>query len=69
MVLLAMNWKQAKPSDDFVGFAIEYREPKTEVFWPLRNRLTFPGLDAATDPNLRSTLRSPIQKFRWCTFR
>ena len=68
MVLLAMNWKQAKPPDDFVGFAIEYREPKTEVFWPLRNRLTFPGLDAATDPNLRSTLRSPIQKFRWVHF-
>jgi phosphatidylserine/phosphatidylglycerophosphate/cardiolipin synthase-like enzyme len=68
MVLLAMNWKQAKPPDDFVGFAIEYREPGTERFWPLRNRLTFPGLDAAADPNIRSTLRSPIQKFRWVHF-
>jgi phosphatidylserine/phosphatidylglycerophosphate/cardiolipin synthase-like enzyme len=68
MVLLAMNWKQAKPPDDFVGFAIEFREPGTERFWPLRNRLTFPGLDAAADPNVRSTLRSPIQKFRWVHF-
>ena len=68
MVLLAMNWKLAKPPDDFVGFAIEYREPATQRFWPLRNRLTFPDLDAAADPNLRSTLRSPIQKFRWVHF-
>ena len=68
MVLLAMNWKQANPPDDFVGFAIEYREPGTERFWPLRNRLTFPGLDSASDPNIRSTLRSPIQKFRWVHF-
>lgn len=68
MVLLAMNWKQAMPPDDFVGFAIEYREPATQRFWPLRNRLTFPGLDTAADPNLRSSLRSPIQKFRWVHF-
>jgi hypothetical protein len=27
MALLAMNWKQGTPPDDFVGFAIEYREP------------------------------------------
>lgn len=68
MVLLAMNWKQGKPPDDFVGFAIEYREPGTGKSWPLRNRLTFPGLDSAADPNIRSTLRSPIQKFRWVHF-
>ena len=27
MALLAMNWKQGKPLEDFVGFAIEYKEP------------------------------------------
>ena len=27
MVLLAMNWKQGTPPDDFVGFGIEYKEP------------------------------------------
>jgi|GEM_PF-5437696 len=27
MALLAMNWKDSKPAEDFVGFAIEYKEP------------------------------------------
>ena len=27
MALLAMNWKRSKPPEDFVGFAIEYKEP------------------------------------------
>ncbi|HEX2686252.1 MAG TPA: phospholipase D-like domain-containing protein [Kofleriaceae bacterium] len=65
MVLLAMNWKQGKPTSDFVGFAIEYQEPGETKFWPLRNRLTFSCVDAAKDPNVKQTLRSPIQKFRW----
>lgn len=32
MVLLGMNWKQGTPSRDFVGFAIEYREPGGDCF-------------------------------------
>jgi hypothetical protein len=27
MALVAMNWKDGKPPQDFVGFAIEYKEP------------------------------------------
>jgi phosphatidylserine/phosphatidylglycerophosphate/cardiolipin synthase-like enzyme len=68
MVLLAMNWRQGTPSDDFVGFAIEYQEPGSARFWALTNRLRFPGPSAAADPNAKSTLRSPIQKFRWVHF-
>ncbi|MGI8685257.1 MAG: phospholipase D-like domain-containing protein [Acidimicrobiales bacterium] len=68
MALLAMNWKEAKPPDDFVGFAIQYREPGGSRFFALSNRLSFSGVDATTDPDARSSLRSPIQKFRWVHF-
>jgi phosphatidylserine/phosphatidylglycerophosphate/cardiolipin synthase-like enzyme len=68
MALLAMNWKQGQPSDDFVGFAIEYKEPGATSWWSLTNRLSFPGPGGAVDPNAKSTLRSPIQKFRWVHF-
>ena len=68
MVLLAMNWKQGTPPADFVGFAIEYQEPGSSRFWALTNRLRFPGPQSAVDPNAKSTLRSPIQKFRWVHF-
>jgi phosphatidylserine/phosphatidylglycerophosphate/cardiolipin synthase-like enzyme len=67
MSLLAMNWKNGKPPDNFVGFGIEYKEPKGDTFFALKNRLTFPGIDQG-DPNAFSTLRSPIQKFRWVHF-
>lgn len=33
MALLAMNWKKSKPPRDFVGFALEYREPEGDRFW------------------------------------
>jgi phosphatidylserine/phosphatidylglycerophosphate/cardiolipin synthase-like enzyme len=68
MLLLAMNWKQGTPPDDFVGFGIEYKEPHGTKYWPVKNRLSFPGLGGAVDPNMYSTLRSPIQKFRWVHF-
>ena len=42
MALVAMNWKQGKPPEDFVGFAIEYKEPGGDKFFPLKNRLCFP---------------------------
>jgi len=67
MALLGMNWKQGKPPLDFVGFSIEYREPKGVKFFPLRNRITFPDAKK-DDPNVRYTLRSPLQKFRWVHF-
>ena len=42
MALLAMNWKGGEPSDDFVGFAIEYKEPDGDRFFQLKNRINFP---------------------------
>jgi len=68
MCLLAMNWKKDKPTKDFVGFAIEYKEPGGTKFYALSNRLGFPNIDGSADPNKLSTFRSPIQKFRWVHF-
>ena len=67
MCLVAMNWKDGKPPVNFVGFSIEYQQPGDPTFYPLKNRLCFPNADP-TDPNRFSTLRSPIQKFRWVHF-
>ena len=68
MALLAMNWKVGKPSNDFVGFAIDYREPHGSRFFPLKNRITFPGPGGAVNRNQLPTMLSPIQKFRWVHF-
>src|SRR5262245_49758407 len=68
MALVAMNWKNGQPPEDFVGFAIEYKEPNGDRFFALKNRLCFPGPGGAVNPDRLSTLRSPIQKFRWIHF-
>lgn len=68
MTLVAMNWKKGRPPKDFVGFAIEYKEPDGKKFFPLKNRLAFPGAAGAVNPNQLSTRLSPIQKFRWVHF-
>ena len=68
MALVAMNWKKGKPPQDFVGFAIEYKEPKGQKFFALKNRLGFPGVEGEVNPNKMSTMLSPIQKFRWVHF-
>ncbi|HEX2232706.1 MAG TPA: phospholipase D-like domain-containing protein [Thermoleophilaceae bacterium] len=68
MALVAMNWKGGKPPKDFVGFAIEYREPGGDRFFSLLNRLSFARADGNVDPEPRSTMLSPIQKFRWVHF-
>jgi len=68
MALLAMDWKKGKPPDNFVGFAIEYKEPNGTQFFPLKNRLAFRKLDGTFNPNELSTRLSPIQKFRWVHF-
>ena len=68
MLLLAMNWRRGKPPRDFVGFAIEYKEPKGDRFWPVPNRIGFPGQrKKPSDPMIPST-NAPIQKFRWVHF-
>jgi phosphatidylserine/phosphatidylglycerophosphate/cardiolipin synthase-like enzyme len=63
-----MNWKRGKPPKDFVGFAIEHRPPDSDRFFALKNRITFPGVDGAVNPERLSTMSSPIQKFRWVHF-
>ena len=69
MTLLAMDWKVGKPSQDFVGFAIEYKEPDGDRFYALKNRLSFrPASGRGVNPNTKSTILSPIQKFRWVHF-
>jgi hypothetical protein len=68
MTLIAMNWKNGKPPNDFVGFAIEYKEPGGDKFFTLKNRLSFPAATGSVNPNTLSTRLSPIQKFRWVHF-
>lgn len=68
MALLAMNWKNGQPPDNFVGFAIEYQEPGGNTFHALNNRIGFPPAAGAVAPATLSTLKSPIQKFRWVHF-
>jgi hypothetical protein len=45
MTLVAMNWKNGQPPQNFVGFAIEYQEPGGSQYYALNNRLGF--LDAS----------------------
>lgn len=68
MLLLAMNWKGDEPPQDFVGFAIEYKEPGGDRFFALKNRLSFLGPQGKINTALLSTRFSPIQKFRWVHF-
>lgn len=68
MALLAMNWKSGEPPPDFVGFAIEYRQPDSDLFFPLMNRLAFRDRNGKIQPGRRSTRDAPIQKFRWVHF-
>lgn len=66
MVLLAMNWRNGQPPANFVGFAIEYREPGGTEFFSVKNRLSFPGVPP--DERGFPSRESPIQKFRWVHF-
>ena len=66
MALLAMNWKKGKPPLDFVGFAIEFKEPGNDRFQAVSNRLSFDSVDGK--PNKSSSRVAPIQKWRWVHF-
>jgi hypothetical protein len=68
MALLAMNWKNGTPPDDFVGFAIEYMEPGGDRFFALKNRLSFADAQGKVVPKSTSTMLAPLQKFRWIHF-
>lgn len=68
MVLIGMNWKEDKPPLDFVGFAIEFKEPNSARFFVLSNRIGFRDAGGQVHPSAMSTKLSPIQKFRWVHF-
>ena len=68
MTLLAMNWKAVKPPRDFVGFALEYKEPGGDRFWTIKNRINFPNPDGSVNKAALSSRLAPIQKFRWVHF-
>lgn len=68
MALLGMDWKRGKPPKDFVGFAIEFKEPKGKTFKAIGNRLAFPAVNGDVNPKMLSSRLSPIQKFRWVHF-
>lgn len=68
MVLLAMDWKGERPTDEFVGFAIECKSPDSKELFALENRLSFAAADGSVDGTSKSTMVSPLQKFRWVHF-
>ena len=68
MALVAMNWTNGKPPDNFVGFGIESREPGGAQFFPVSNRISFQNNDGSVNTAIKSSLLSPIQKFRWVHF-
>src|SRR5215216_439290 len=68
MALVAMDWKAETPPGEFVGFAIEYKEPGGDRFFAVKNRVSFVGAEGRVNPNQVSTLLAPIQKFRWVHF-
>lgn len=64
MALLAFDLEPSLATRDFVGFAVEFKPPRAQEWYPLTNRLRFEG--APEHPNHRySTLDAPFQKFRW----
>lgn len=68
MTLLAMNWKAATPPREFVGFALEYKEPGGDRYWTVKNRINFPNPGGGVSKERTSSRLSPIQKFRWVHF-
>lgn len=66
--LLAMNWKQDMPPDNFAGFAVEYRNPGSDQYNSIRNRFSFQENTGSVDLNILNSRLSPIQKFRWIHF-
>jgi len=68
MALLGMNWKKGRPPKDFIGFAIEFKEPKATKFQAVKNRIAFPEAVGTVNSQTLSNGLSPIQKFRWVNF-
>ncbi|WP_433633826.1 phospholipase D-like domain-containing protein [Nocardia sp. CA-120079] len=63
-----MGFDVDDPEPDFVGFAVEYREPGARKFLNLHNRLSFDSQDAVTGFRTHPTLEAPLQTYRWVHF-
>jgi phosphatidylserine/phosphatidylglycerophosphate/cardiolipin synthase-like enzyme len=57
-----------EPEDDFVGFAVEFRQPGGTDFENLCNRLSFDPPAAVDGFRNFPTLQAPLQTFRWVHF-
>jgi phosphatidylserine/phosphatidylglycerophosphate/cardiolipin synthase-like enzyme len=70
MCLLGFDVKQPEP--DFVGFAVEFKPPRSIFFYSLLNRLSFsydkPTAEAVTGERMYRSTGSPFQTFRWIHF-
>ncbi len=70
MTLIGFDVDQPEP--DFVGFAIECKEPGDSEFKPLLNRIAFaydqPAAEAVTGDRKFDSREAPFQKFRWIHF-
>ncbi|MCV7286714.1 hypothetical protein H7J87_15405 [Mycolicibacterium wolinskyi] len=56
------------PEPDFVGFAVEYREPGGTEFVTLHNRLSFNPADPVSGDRTHPTTEAPLQTYRWVHF-
>jgi hypothetical protein len=68
--LVGMDLDPAKLSDDFAGFALEYREPQGTGWKRMWNRLQFSYAGQSPEQRRKGapSTEAPIQKFRWNFF-
>jgi hypothetical protein len=68
--LVGFDLDKSKATEDFVGFALEFREPGESSWKRVWNRLQF-SYDGLTDEQKKRgapSTEAPIQKFRWIHF-
>lgn len=68
--LLGLDLDRQLATDDFVGFALEFREPGDAQWKRVANRLRFSydGLTDAEKARPAPSTEAPIQKYRWAHF-
>ncbi len=68
--LIGLDLDKARATDDFVGFALEYREPSSNQWKRVWNRLRFSydGLTEEQKEQGAPSTEAPIQKYRWIHF-
>ena len=54
-------WGRERQELNFVGFAIEYKEPNGTQFYPLKNRLAFRKNDGTFNPSRTHVSRRVLQ--------